>query len=129
MLELTNSGMGAVKSAFLNDGFKFAGSTPKAKIFADMPTLLHGAEARRVLTYRSESSFVHTVIAVRPTPRVLVKANMLREGMVVAVDVINEAGVLMVPGGTRLTETAAERIRRLMPRAEIELADPNAAQD
>jgi hypothetical protein len=80
-----------------------------------------------MLTYRSESCFVHAVLAVRPTPRIRVKANMLREGMIVAVDVINEAGVLMVPGGTRLTETAAERIRRLMPRGEFDLADPNAA--
>jgi AmiR/NasT family two-component response regulator len=123
ILELTNSGMGAVKGAFLNDGFKFAGSTPKAKVFTDLPSLHQGAEARRMLTYR----FVHAVLAVRPTPRIRVKANMLREGMIVAVDVINEAGVLMVPGGTRLTETAAERIRRLMPRGEFDLADPNAA--
>lgn len=125
LLELTNSGMGAVKSAFLNDGYKFAGATPKAKVFASIDQLIKDAEAKRALTYRSESSFVHAVVAVRRTPRVRIKASSLREGMVVAVDVVNEAGVLIIPAGTRLTETSADRIRRMVPKAEVELADPN----
>lgn len=127
ILELTNSGMGAVKSAFLGDGFRFVGSTPQPQLFAGAPSLLAGAEARRMLTFRSDTSFVHVFLAVRRTPRVRVKANMLREGMVVAVNVVNAAGVLMVPAGTRLTDVTAERIRRIMPKDEIELADPSVA--
>jgi DNA-binding response OmpR family regulator len=127
LLELANSGMGAVKSAFLNDGFKFAGSTPKARVFVDTASLVSGVEARRVLTYRSESSFIHVVVAVRSTPRVRVKAAALREGMVIAANITNDAGVLIVSAGTRLTETTVERIRRLVPKLEIELADPTTA--
>jgi len=127
LLELTNCGMGAVKSAFLSDGYKFAGSTPKARVFGSIDALIKDVEAKRVLTYRSETSFVHCVVAVRRTPRVKIKAGSLREGMVVAVDVTSDAGTLIVPAGTRLTETSAERIRRLLPKADVELADPNAA--
>ena len=127
LLELSNSGMGAVKSAFGNDGFKFAGSTPKARVFDELSTLLADVEAKRVLTFRSESSFVHVVIAVRRIPRIRVQASALREGMVVARNLLNDAGVLIVAAGTRLTETGAERIRRLVPRAEIELADPTSS--
>jgi DNA-binding NarL/FixJ family response regulator len=126
LLELGNSGMGAVKSAFGSDGFKFAGSTPKGKVFSDVESLIADVEARRLLTFRSESSFVHVVVAVRRIPRIRIKAGALREGMVVARNVVNDAGVLIVAAGTRLTETGAERIRRLVPKAEIELADPTS---
>ena len=123
-LELANSGMGAVKSAFLADGFRFAGSTPKPRVFVSAASLIAEAEAKRLLTYRSDSSFVHVVVAVRRIPRVRVTPGALREGMVVATDLVNDAGVLIIKAGTRLTETAAERVRRLLPKAEVELADP-----
>jgi hypothetical protein len=43
--------------------------------------------------------------------------------MVLAANVTNEAGTLIIAAGTRLTETSAERLRRTMPKLEIELAD------
>jgi hypothetical protein len=54
---------------------------------------------------------------------VRVQASSLREGMVVASDVTNDAGVLIVRAGTRLTETTAERIARLAPKKQIELTE------
>ena len=123
MLELANSGMGALKVGLVRDGFRFAASVPKPVAFVDAKSWLSNAEARRILTFRSETTVLHVILAVRRTPRVRVKAALLREGMVLAANVTNEAGTLIIAAGTRLTETSAERLRRTMPKLEIELAD------
>lgn len=43
-----------------------------------------------------------------------VTAHTLREGMVIARDLKNEAGVLLVPAGTRLTSSTVERLTKLL---------------
>jgi hypothetical protein len=123
MLELANSGMGALKVALLQDGFRFAASIPKAVAFVDAQSFLANAEAKRILLFRSDTTILHVILAVRRTPLLRVKAESLREGMVLAANVLNAAGTLIIAAGTRLTETSAERLRRTMPKLEIELAD------
>jgi CheY-like chemotaxis protein len=123
MLELANSGMGAMKAALYHDGFKFAASVPKAVAFASAQSFLANAEAKRLLMFRSETTVVHVIAVVRRTPRVRIKALGLREGMVTATNIMNEDGAIIMHAGTRLTETSADRLRRLMPDLEVELAD------
>ena len=123
LLELANSGMGAIAAAFLSEDFRFAASTPKAAPARPLEKLVENVEAKRILTFRFESSVLHVVIAVRSQSRIKVRAAYLREGMVVASDILNEGGLLLVRAGTRLTETSASRISRLMPTVEVELAD------
>jgi hypothetical protein len=123
LLELANSGMGALKVGLLRDGFRFAASVPKPIAFVDAQSSLANAEAKRILMFRSETTVLHVILAVRRTPRVRVKAGLLREGMVLAANVTNDAGILIIAAGTRLTESSAERLRRMMPKLEIELAD------
>jgi len=123
MLELANSGMGAVRAAFLSEEFRFAASTPKALSGVSLAKLVERVEAKRVLTFRNGDDQVYVVVTVRSQARIKLRATQLREGMVVASDVTNEAGVLLVRAGTRLTETAASKVAKLIPNKEIELAD------
>lgn len=123
MLELANSGMGAVRAAFLSEEFRFAASTPKPLASVALSNLTERVEAKRILTFRSGEDVVFVVVTVRNQGRIKLRAGALREGMVVASDVTNEAGVLLVRAGTRLTETAASRVAKLVPNKEIELAD------
>lgn len=126
ILELANSGMGAVRAAFLSEEFRFAASTPKV-LTGRIDKLLDRAEAKRTLTFRRGAAAVHVVVAVRHQGRTKVCGSRLREGMVIASDVTTPAGVLLVRAGTRLTETAAEKIARLLPKAEVELAADDEA--
>ena len=89
--------------------------------------LLDRAEAKRTLTFRRGAAAVHVVVAVRHQGRTKVCGSRLREGMVIASDVTTPAGVLLVRAGTRLTETAAEKIARLLPKTEVELAADDEA--
>ena len=50
-----------------------------------------------------------------------VPARRLAEGMVVVKDVLNGAGVLLLPSGTRLTSTTAERLSRLLDQTLIDV--------
>lgn len=126
LLELANSGMGAVKSAFLHDGFKFSGAAPKSSVFAGVAHLFGEVEAKRALAYQSDDLLIHVFVAVRHTNRAKVKPHALREGMVVATDVLSEGGALLLAAGTRVTATSAARIQRLAPKIEVELADFSA---
>lgn len=122
LLELANSGMGAVTAAFSADKFVFAGAIPKPVLAEDAARGLEKADAQRVLAFHSRRATLHVLVTVRHLPRVIVTGCALREGMVLAVDVCNDAGVLIARAGTRLTETTAQTIARLAPKKPIELA-------
>ena len=123
LLELANSGMGAVKRAFSRDGFQFCGGAPRACVFGAVAPLLDGVEAERVSAFRSEDLLVHTVVTARHAHRTKVCAHALQEGMVVATDVVTADGALILSAGTRITEASAARVRRLAPKVEVEVAD------
>jgi DNA-binding NarL/FixJ family response regulator len=123
LLELANSGMGAVKAAFSAEKFPFAGAVPKPIKLAAPDKWFEQADAKRALAFHSDKATVHVLVSVRHLPRTRVPAHSLREGMVLANDVANDAGLLIARAGTRLTETTAEKIARLVPKKIIELAD------
>jgi AmiR/NasT family two-component response regulator len=126
LLELANSGMGVIKAGFLGEQFRFVGAIPEPTTSADRAKAFDGAEAKRVLAFRSDKAVVYVAVTLKHQGRVRVLGARLKEGMVVASDVKSEAGVLLVRAGTRLTETTAEKLARLFPKGEIELADAAA---
>lgn len=123
VLELANSGMGAVKAAFLPEQYAFAGSVPKSFATLDAQKFLNGAEARRVLALRAGDAVLYLLATLRHKGRVRVLGAALREGMVLAADLKSDAGVLLARAGTRLTETTASKLARMVPWKEIELGD------
>ena len=123
LLELANSGMGAVRAAFLNEEFRFAASTPKSTLARPIDKIVDGVEAKRMLTFKHGDALVHVIVAVRGQSRIKVRAVLVKEGMVIAKDILNDAGLLLIRAGTRLTETSAGRVARMLPQLEVELAD------
>ena len=118
--------MGAVKAAFLGEEYRFAAAIPESLVGVDPVKQLEGAEAKRVRAFRSDNAVVYAVVTLRHQGKIKLPASRLKEGMVVATDVLNDAGLLLVRGGTRLTETTAEKLARMIPKREIELADAAA---
>ena len=123
LLELANSGMGAVRNGLLGENFRFAASTPKPAPPRAVDKLVAGVAASRMLTFKHGEATLHVVVAVRSQARIKVRGLLLKEGMVIATDILNDAGQLLVRAGTRLTETTAGRIARMVPKLEVELAD------
>ncbi|HEY4056535.1 MAG TPA: hypothetical protein VGM39_07990 [Kofleriaceae bacterium] len=68
--------------------------------------------------------FIDRVVVISASDPRAVSAKDLREGMVLARDVLNPMGVLLVPSGVHVTRTTAEQINRLLgPTASIEVTD------
>jgi AmiR/NasT family two-component response regulator len=125
--ELANSGMGAVKAAFLPERYTFAGAIPKDAHGQDALNLLAHAEGRRLLTLHASGMNLHIVVAVRETANRKLLGAALREGMVLVGDVKSELGVLLARAGTRLTQTTAAKLAGLLPRKQIEVSCPEDA--
>jgi DNA-binding response OmpR family regulator len=116
MRELANVAGGAFKRAALQERSTFATGIP---IDSDLTPC--GADARYWEIETEDGATLALVADVRRRPNRRVQARRLIEGMVVVEDVCNESGVLLLPSGTRLTSTTAERLSRLLDRTMIEV--------
>ena len=114
--ELGNIFMGTVKRTFDENGVPFTGGLPQP------------IEAEEVVAppnpYPHQEAFVLSVldaslvvrIGLRKKGNLMVTVGQLKEGMVLAKDVYNARGVLLMKGKTRLSRTMIERMRKLMPK-------------
>ena len=117
--ELANTGGGAVKRGAFSEDLTWTMGIPVNEVVTR--ARVEGARCWSV-ALTSEASIV-LVGELKERANQHVTATKLREGMVVVRDVRNEAGALLVPAGTCLTSTTAERVARLLDaRTVIEVA-------
>ena len=125
MTELANILMGTLKAGFSAEEIPFTGG---------LPELIPVEQALRpAVPYRSQETALFKIadasvlvyVGLRSRANVALVASRLREGMVVAKDVFNMRGMLLLNGGTRLSETMIERIRSATgPQQSIEVMAP-----
>jgi DNA-binding response OmpR family regulator len=116
MRELANLAGGAFKrSAFVER------STVGTGIPIDNDRTPFGPHARYWEVATEDGCVFGLIADVRVRPNRRVPARRLAEGMVVVKDVVNGAGVLLLPSGTRLTSTTAERLSRLLDQTLIDV--------
>lgn len=125
--ELANIAMGATKSAFLKEEHTFTGGLPRKLVAPKPDNLLTAFPDRQTLAFESNGRALYALVGARRKGRIRVEVARLREGMVLAKDVLGPNGLLLIRAGTRVTETLAERLMRVAPRLEVELADPGEA--
>ncbi|HEY4244454.1 MAG TPA: hypothetical protein VGM88_31790 [Kofleriaceae bacterium] len=116
--EMANVAGGAVKRAIVPEGIALSTGIP----VDGGGTTDYGTSAR---TWRVEleGTAALTVIAhIRTRANRRVPARVLCEGMVVIGDVRNAAGMLLLPAGTRLTSTTADRLGKLLDSSLIEVS-------
>lgn len=110
--ELVNSVAGALKRA-----------APDVELTTGLPAQLPAAELGACwehATIRSNVRIRGSVISVAFAVALVTQrkqrlaANLLREGMVLTKDIRTDAGLLLIPSGTRLTSTSADRVARLL---------------
>ncbi len=118
--ELANTAGGAVKRAALLEQVAVTTGLPVSESRAVVP-----ADKVRVWSAKLRGTDVRIGLVGEVVSRAnqRVQAANLREGMVLAHDLRNPLGALVMPAGTRLTATAAERVGKLLgPRFVVEVA-------
>jgi len=116
--ELTNTAGGAIKRAALAENVAFTIGLPKTNATAPAR---EGAATWR-LTIEGGSGCLAVVAEIRSLGNQRVQASKLAEGMVIAHDVRNESGILLVPAGARLTATSAARLAKMLGSTFLEVA-------
>lgn len=120
--ELTNMFMGALKGAFSAESIAFAaglpeGLTPARVMHPANPYTLEQCFELQVVDARV---LVH--LGLRSVANATVAIAGLREGMVLAKDVFNAKGLMLVSAGTRLSFNMIERLRGMLaPKQPVEV--------
>lgn len=113
--ELGNLFMGALKAAFSNEGFGFAAGLPETLPTDQLlrPSITYAHQEAFTLVAGDATLVVH--LGVRSRGNQVVWASGLREGMVIATDVHNVRGVMLVGRGARLSQNMIEGLRLVLP--------------
>jgi CheY-like chemotaxis protein len=120
--ELTNIFMGALKNSFHAESLPFTGGLPAmieparlSEPFKHQQSFLLGIDQARLVVH----------LGLRSKANVHLAAAALREGMVLAKDVFNARGLMLLAGGTRLSLNMIERLHNaLAPKVLVEVMAP-----
>lgn len=120
VLEIANVLMGCLKTGYTDIGYAFSGGLPREVKVEGLRASFSGTPRRVRLAYRTPDGAVLGVwLRTFETSAKTMAVRDLREGMVIKEDLFNEGGMLLVRGGTRLTQTTAERLARFVPNAVV----------
>lgn len=129
ILEIANVLMGCLKTSFSDIGYAFSGGLPRETKTDNLRATFTGTPRRVRLAYRTPDGAVLGVwLRTFETSSKTMAVRDLREGMVLKEDLHNESGMLLVKGGTRLTQTTAERLQRFAPNAIVTVVSTASVQ-
>jgi CheY-like chemotaxis protein len=127
--ELANTLMGSLKSSFAKDNVAFTGGIPKPGEADKFERWYGRCEHQQQFVLKTDDAEVLVRLGLRSKMNIIVPVSKLREDMVIAKDILHVNGSLILPGGTRLSATTAERVRKMVPNASVELMDPDDVFD
>lgn len=127
VLELANLLMGSIKTTCLEYGFNFIGGIPAPAVHGVTESAFEASNIRSRFAVGHDASTAEIWIRASEKSNRTVKARALREGYVVSDDVRDPRGMLLIRGGTRLTQSTAERLAKLAPDIDICVSDLSAA--
>ncbi|HEY3255552.1 MAG TPA: hypothetical protein VGJ91_16450 [Polyangiaceae bacterium] len=117
--ELANTAGGALKRAALTESITLTTGIPSN----DSPNRAPGKHLCWSLKLEGSEACLAVVGEIRSRSNERISAAQLAEGMVLAHDIRNAGGVLLVPAGSRLTATSATRLAAMLgPRYILEVA-------
>lgn len=125
VLEVANILMGTLKTAFTGHGFTFTGGIPTSEPFGQSRATFDRAQVRSRMAIAAADSDLELWLRVKEKSNTTILGRALKEGLVVGEDIRDPRGMLLIKGGSRLTQTAAERLAKLVPDLEITVSDPN----
>ena len=114
LAELANVVIGAVKTAFHEEGFGFTIGLPGSSTAEDLNLAFTGAVATKTIRLRIAEATVFAGVAIRAKGPADIPVESLQEGHVLAEDARTGNGALLLPAGTRLTASAVNRLRDVL---------------
>jgi len=124
VLEIGNMMMGALKAALVADGHAFTAGIPAAVAFGDARESLDAHPVRHRFAVACGEARLELWLRACEKKNAKILARSLVEGMVIGEDVHDARGMLLLRAGTRLSQTAAERLARFAPDVEVVVGDP-----
>jgi CheY-like chemotaxis protein len=116
--EIANTAAGAMKRVAPQDEALTTG-LPETIAMVDTYESFTSAPQRFALRIKGQPIELAFAVEAICRGKHRVSAGDLKEGMVLVRDLRNDAGLLLVPSGTRLTSSAAERVSRLLGRDHL----------
>ncbi|MFO0556144.1 MAG: hypothetical protein U0271_47645 [Polyangiaceae bacterium] len=121
--EFANIAMGAMKSAFARESLAFTGGLPEVLSPHRLSEFISPCVRTEAFSLTALEARIDVRLGIVSKKNVLVSAHALAEGMVLAKDVFNARGMLLLTAGTRLSSTAAERLRQALVKTDsVEVA-------
>jgi hypothetical protein len=119
--EVVNIAMGSVKSIYGREGYVLTAGLPEKGAFGGRASFEKAHGVAQVNAWKASGIELVLGIGARVKGNAVVQASHLLEDMILARDLLNDAGVLILPKGTRLTATAVERLRNYRLKGQIEV--------
>jgi CheY-like chemotaxis protein len=122
--ELGNNILGNLKAGLRREGFLFTIGLGQP---VGMPTasgFRRSFSVSSIIGFSGGGAYVKVIVGARSALRVSVPGRKLREDMVVAADLMDDAGSLLVSAGTRLTASTIQRLSPLLPRGMVQVCTP-----
>jgi DNA-binding response OmpR family regulator len=117
--ELANTAGGAIKRAALGESVILTTGLPVSDVAAAVPA----RHACWSLALDGSLGSIALIAEIKRLQNQRILASKLTEGMILAHDIRNESGILLVAGGSRLTTTSANRLAQMLgPRFFLEVA-------
>jgi hypothetical protein len=121
--ELANMSMGALKASFNREAISFTGGLPEAIHRDELPQFSANCAYLETFTLAVADAHIVVRIGILSKKNESVKASSLCEGMVLAKNVFNANGMLLLSAGTRLSSTAIQRLRQSLDKTQsVEVA-------
>ncbi|MBS2025945.1 MAG: hypothetical protein JST92_26400, partial [Deltaproteobacteria bacterium] len=121
--EVANICMGTIKQSFSREALAFTSGLPEAIESPKFPLYTASCFRQEAFSLVVNGARLAMRIGVSSRRNVLVTLAQLHEGMVLAKDLYNVKGMLLLASGTRLSTTAVERLSlALQPKQMIEVA-------
>lgn len=122
VLETGNILMGAVKTLLSTRGYEFTSGVPTSASLAEARATHDNRALRQRFAFRAGNVSLDVWIFAAEKKNSKMRAEDLREGMVLAEDARDRQGMLLVKAGVRLTETSARRLGTMLGRGEVVVA-------
>jgi len=124
LVELGSNVLGNVKTALRRDGLMFTLGLGQP---AGMPLASSFARSFAVSWvggFSGPGLRITSVFGARSIPKVAMPLRKLKENMVLAEDLLSDSGTMVLPAGTRMTSSTAERLARQFAHRSVQVCIP-----
>lgn len=122
LFEMVNAASGALKNELLAANLDLTMGLPGTIDIASVMKVVEGAQSVQRVTLGTDDASLYCIASIEQQANQLVPAEKLQEGMVVVRAICNDAGAMLIPAGTRITQSTAKRIAAALGEKLIEVS-------